>query len=104
MRYLLGLVLVVALVAGGVFMYAGTLPGPAIEIVKPTKLVGQTSVVEVTLASPGARYTGDFHIAFEQNGKQTPLASFAQLATAEVKPDGPDRVRISRTFGRETIP
>jgi murein DD-endopeptidase MepM/ murein hydrolase activator NlpD len=60
--------------------------------------------VEVTIASPGARYTGDFHIAFEQNGKQTPLASFAQLATAEVKPDGPDRVRISRTFGRETIP
>jgi hypothetical protein len=76
MRYLIGLVLAIALVAGGVFMYAGGRPGPAIEIVKPAKYVGQTTTVEVTLTSPGARYTGDFRIAFEQNGKQTPLASF----------------------------
>ncbi|MEO6238399.1 MAG: M23 family metallopeptidase [Vicinamibacterales bacterium] len=104
MRYLIGFVLVVALVAGGLFVYAGRLPGPAIEIVKPTRFVGQSTTVEVTLTSPGARHTGDFQVAFEQNGKQTPLASFSQLATAEVKPDGPDRVRITRTFGRETIP
>ncbi len=85
-------------------MYAGGRPGPAIEIVKPTKYVGQTTTVEVTLTSPGARYTGDFRIAFEQNGKQTPLASFNQPATSEIKQDGPDRVRITRTFGRDAIP
>jgi murein DD-endopeptidase MepM/ murein hydrolase activator NlpD len=104
MRYLIGLVLAIALIAGGLLMYAGRLPGPAIEIVKPSKYVGQTTTVEVTLTAPGARYTGDFHIAFEQNGKQTPLVSFAQLGTAEVKQDGPDRVRITRTFGRDVIP
>jgi len=104
MRYLLGLVLVVALVCGGLFLYAGQLPGPAIEIVKPVKYVGQTTTVEVTLTSPRAQFVGDFHIAFEQNGKQTPLVSFDQPATAEIKPDGPDRVRITRTFGRGEIP
>jgi murein DD-endopeptidase MepM/ murein hydrolase activator NlpD len=104
MRYLIGLVLAIALVAGGLLMYAGRLPGPAIEIAKPVKYVGQTTTVEVTLTAPGARYTGDFHIIFEQNGKQTPLVSFAQLGTAEVKQDGPDRVRITRTFGRDVIP
>jgi murein DD-endopeptidase MepM/ murein hydrolase activator NlpD len=104
MRYLIGLLLALALIAGGLLLYAGRLPGPAIEIVKPSKYVGQTTTVEVTLTAPGARYTGDFHIAFEQNGKQTPLVSFTQLGTAEVKQDGPDRIRITRTFGRDTIP
>ena len=104
MRYLIGLVLVGALIVGGLFMYAGGLPGPAIEIVKPTKYVGQTGTVEVTLTSPKAPYVGNFHIFFEQNGKQTPLVSFDKPETAEIKPDGPDRVRITRTFTRDTIP
>ena len=104
MRYVLGLILLAALVAGGAFVYAGTMPGPTIDIVKPEKFVGQTSTVEVTISAPDAAYTGDFHVAFEQNGKQTPLVSFAQPATAEIKQDGPGRVRITRTFGRDTIP
>ena len=104
MRYLLGLVLVGALIVGGLFLYAGGLPGPTIEIVKPTKYVGQTGTVEVTLTSPKAQYVGSFHIVFEQNGKQTPLVSFDKPETAEIKPDGPDRVRITRTFTRDTIP
>src|SRR5206468_6304395 len=60
--------------------------------------------VEVTLTAPRAQYVGDFHIAFEQGGKQTPLASFEKPETAEIKPDGADRVRITRTFGRDTVP
>ncbi len=104
MRYLIGLVLAAALVAGGLFMYAGRLPGPAIEILKPVKYVGQTTTVEVTLTAPRAQYVGDFQIAFEQGGKQTPLASFGKPETAEIKPDGADRVRITRTFGRDAIP
>ena len=104
MRYLLGLILIAALAAGGAFVYAGRLPGPAIDIVKPEKFVGQSTTVEVTISAPGAQYAGDFQVTFEQNGKQTPLASFAQPATAEIKPDGEGRVRITRTFGRDTIP
>jgi murein DD-endopeptidase MepM/ murein hydrolase activator NlpD len=104
MRYLLGLILIAALAAGGVYLYAGRLPGPAIEIVKPEKFVGQQTTVEVTISAPEAQWVGDFQVTFEQNGKQTPLASFAQPATAEIKQDGPGRVRITRRFGRDTIP
>ena len=104
MRYLLGLLLLAALVAGGAYIYAGSLPGPAIEIVKPEKFVGQSTTVEVAISAPCAQWVGDFQVSFEQNGKQTPLASFAQPATAEIKPDGPGRVRVTRTFGRDTIP
>ena len=49
----------------------------------PLKYVGQTATVEVTLTAPGGEIVGDFQIAFEQNGKQTPLASFDQPRTGE---------------------
>jgi murein DD-endopeptidase MepM/ murein hydrolase activator NlpD len=103
MRYLLGLLLIVALAAGGAFVYAGRLPGPAIEITKPVKYVGQSAPVEVAVTAPGAKLTR-LDVVFEQNGKQTPIASLAQPASAEIKQDGPDKVRVTRTISREQIP
>ena len=52
----------------------GRLPGPAIEIAKPVKYVGQATPVEVTVTAPGAQ-SRSLKIVFEQNGKQTPLFS-----------------------------
>jgi murein DD-endopeptidase MepM/ murein hydrolase activator NlpD len=103
MRYLIGLVLAAALIAGGLFMYAGGLPGPAIEIAKPTKYVGQATPLEVAVTAPGARIS-DLQIVFEQNGKQTTLVSLKQPATAEIKQEGTERVRATRAFGRDAIP
>src|SRR5260370_34585324 len=103
MRYLAGLVLVAALVAGGLFVYAGRLTGPTIEIARPTKYVGQATPLEVAVTAPGARLT-TLQIAFEQNGKQTPLVSISKPASAEIKQEGADRVRVTRTIGREAIP
>jgi len=103
MRYLLGLLLIIALAAGGAFIYAGRLPGPAIEITKPVKYVGQSAPVEVAVTAPGAKLTR-LEVVFEQNGKQTPIASLAQPASAEIKQDGPDKVRVTRTISREQIP
>lgn len=104
MRYLLGLIVIAALVAGGAYIYAGQLPGPVIEIVTPTKFVGQTTTVEVIISAPEADYAGDFQITFEQNGKQTTLVSLAQPATAEIRQEAPGKVRIRRTFGRDAVP
>jgi murein DD-endopeptidase MepM/ murein hydrolase activator NlpD len=103
MRYVLGFVLVVALVAGGVYVYAGRLAGPTIEIAKPTKYVGQTGTVEVAVTAPAAKLTS-LQIAFEQNGKQTTLVSLAQPGKADIKQDGADTVRITRTIERGAIP
>jgi hypothetical protein len=103
MRYLIGLVLAVALVACGLFVYAGGLPGPAIEIAKPTKYVGQSTPLEVAVTAPGAKLS-NLQIIFEQNGKQTPLVSLAQPASGEIKQEGADRVRVTKTIGRDAIP
>jgi len=103
MRYLLGLILIAALAAGGAFVYAGRLPGPTIEIVQPAKFVGQNTAVEVAIGTPDGGDVRAFQITFEQNGKQTPLASLAQPATAEIKQEAPGRVRVTRTVGRDAI-
>jgi murein DD-endopeptidase MepM/ murein hydrolase activator NlpD len=102
MRYLLGLILILALVAAGVFVYAGRMAGPTIQITKPVKYVGQSGTVEVAISAPGAKLS-DFSIIFEQNGKQTPLVSLAKPANAEIKAAG-DTVHIARTFTRAEIP
>ena len=103
MKYLLGLILVLALVAGGVFVYAGRLPGPTIEIARPTKYVGQSTPVDVAITAPGA-HLSNARIIFEQNGKQTTLFSLAQPASADVKQEGTDKMRVTRTVTRDQIP
>jgi murein DD-endopeptidase MepM/ murein hydrolase activator NlpD len=103
MKYLLGLILALALVAGGVFVYAGRLPGPTIEIARPTKYVGQSTPVDVAITAPGA-HLSNARIIFEQNGKQTTLFSLAQPASADVKQDGTDKMRVTRTVTRDQIP
>jgi murein DD-endopeptidase MepM/ murein hydrolase activator NlpD len=103
MRYLLGLILVAALVAGGVFVYAGRLPGPAIEIAKPGKFIGQSTPVEVAITAPEAK-VDSIAIVFEQNGKQTPLFSLAAPGSAEVKQESAEKVRVTRMIDRQAVP
>jgi Peptidase family M23 len=103
MRFLLGLVLVVILLLGGAFVYAGRLAGPAIEIRKPERVVGASSPLEVTVQAPGARLE-ELQIVLEQTGKQVPLFSLTDQKGAEMRQDGADRVLISRDIGKQAIP
>src|SRR5690242_18031260 len=103
MRYLIGLILAIVLVACGAYIYAGSLPGPSIQIVKPEKFVGQSTPVEVTVSAPAAKFTA-IRVVFEQNGKQTPLFSLDRPASGDVKQDGSDGIRITRSVGRDSVP
>jgi murein DD-endopeptidase MepM/ murein hydrolase activator NlpD len=103
MRFLFGLVLVLLLAAGGAFLYAGRMPGPAIEITKPDKLVGLATPLEVRVQAPGAQFE-QLEIAFEQNGKQVPLFSLADPKGAQLLQDGADRVVITREIGKQAVP
>jgi murein DD-endopeptidase MepM/ murein hydrolase activator NlpD len=103
MKFLLGLVLVVALAAGGAFLYAGRLPGPIIEIAKPTKYVGQTTPLDVAVTAPDARLSA-VQVLFEQNGKQTKLFSLDQPTSGDTKQEGADKIRITKNVTRDLIP
>ena len=114
MRYLFGLILALLLVAGGLFLYAGHLPGPAIQIDKPAKYVGQTAPVEVHVTAPQGKIA-KFEVAFEQNGKQTPLFSLEKAqagapsgpATGSLQVSGgaaPTGAVLTTTITRENVP
>ena len=92
-RWLLGLLLVLALVAGGAYIVAGRATPPKLTIDKPDRAVGQAGTLEVTASAPKARFTA-LAITLEQNGKSVPLFTLgAQGAT--VTQIEPDRIRIA---------
>jgi murein DD-endopeptidase MepM/ murein hydrolase activator NlpD len=105
MRYLVALLLILFLAAGGAYIVAGRGGGPSITIVKPEKFVGLSTPLEVGVGAPGANLK-TVTIAFEQAGKSTPIYTTASgvVAGEGVKLDGPDMVRITRTIGKQTIP
>ena len=99
----MGLVLVLLLAAGGVFLYAGRLAGPGIEIDKPEKVMGAATPLEVVVEAPGANLE-ELQIVLEQNGKQFPLFSLADQQGAQVRQDGADRIVVSREIGKKAVP
>jgi murein DD-endopeptidase MepM/ murein hydrolase activator NlpD len=103
MRFLLGLVLVVLLLAGGAYVVAGRMGGPSIEIGKPEKFVGVATPLDVTVGAPGAKLSS-LTVVFEQNGKQTPVYAMGNAPGAELKQDGPDKVRLTREIGKQAVP
>ncbi|HEX6975052.1 MAG TPA: hypothetical protein VF147_11660, partial [Vicinamibacterales bacterium] len=102
MRYLFGLLLLLILFAAGAWVFAGRQAPPAIQIGKPDKFVGMTTPFEATVDAPGGKLAS-LDIVLEQNGKQVPLYSLGQ-ATAEMKQDGPDKLKVTRDVGKGAVP
>jgi len=103
MRYLVGLILVLALAAGGAFVVAGRMAGPSIDIAKPDKFVGVTAPLEVGVGAPGAKLD-DLRIVLEQDGQQHVLFTLAAPKGATVKQDGADKLLVTGAVGREQVP
>jgi murein DD-endopeptidase MepM/ murein hydrolase activator NlpD len=102
MRILLALVAVLALAAGGAFLYAGRLPGPSIEISRPEKFVGQATPLEVVVTAPRGELSA-LRIAVEQNGKAIEVATLQNLPGDAIKQEDADRLRISRDIGKQAL-
>jgi murein DD-endopeptidase MepM/ murein hydrolase activator NlpD len=78
--------------------------GPPIEIASPTRFVGTTTPVDVSVGAAAGALSG-LTIAFEQNGTRT---SVFDLTTGESAPEPvpgtPARVRVVRDITRAAIP
>ena len=103
MRFIFAFLLVVLAAIGGVFVVAGRMGGPSIEINKPAKFVGASSPLEVAVSAPGANLK-DLQIVLEQEGKQHSLFTLADQKGATVKQDGPDKLLVAGTLGRQQVP
>jgi murein DD-endopeptidase MepM/ murein hydrolase activator NlpD len=104
MRKLAVVFVVLLLVAGGAFLYAGRLPGPAIDITSPGAFVGRSTALDIVIEAPGSTVSA-VDVVFEQNGAGTPLLSrTAGQVDGHVTDDGPGRVRVTHLVGRENVP
>ena len=103
-RALLILALVVAIGLGaGYYVASNRASAPTIEILSPTRLVGRTAVLEATVETPQGQLTR-LEAFIEQDDQRLPLFSLDRPADAEVRQDGPDRIRITRSFDRTSHP
>ncbi len=99
MRKLLVIVVVLVLVAAGVYVAAGRAKGPEIQVVKPGQFVGVHTPLEIDVTAPGGRLAS-VRAEFEQGGVVTALLPTGALPA----PDASGRIRIPGTIGRETVP
>jgi murein DD-endopeptidase MepM/ murein hydrolase activator NlpD len=104
MKYLVGLVLLLLLAAGGAWVYAGRMPPPSIAIEKPEKFVGTATPLAVTITAPNAATMKPLRVVFEQNGKQTTLFSLDEPGKAQVTQDGTDKLHVTHEIGKATVP
>jgi hypothetical protein len=103
MKYLVGLVLILLLAAGGAWIVAGRMAPPSIAIEKPEKYVGTSTPLQVTISAPDAKTLKPIRVVFEQNAKQTTLFSLDEPGKAQITQDGTDKVRITHEIGKGTV-
>jgi murein DD-endopeptidase MepM/ murein hydrolase activator NlpD len=103
LRWLVALVFVALVVAGGAYWIAGRGAPPAITIERPERVVGQTGTVDVVIAAPRGRLTS-LAIALEQNGRTIPLFSLDAQQSATLTQVDDNHVRVSRPVGKQSVP
>lgn len=101
MKILVTLLLVLGLAAGGAYIVAGRIPGPAIEITKPEKFVGADTPVEVVIRTTAPELKS-LTMTFEQNGKQFPLYTLGQEGAKISEVEG--GLQLIQNVGKATVP
>ena len=103
MRYLLGLLLILVVSAGLVFVIAGRGAAPSIKILQPSKMIGIDTALDVSVETPKATFSR-VDIVLEQDGRSTPLFSLGAPGAAKLTQETPNRVRVSRPIGKRALP
>src|SRR4029079_13707771 len=94
------LVVLAILGAAGAWIWSGRQPAPVITFNGPA-FMGARGVVDISIDTPrGARSA--LQVTFEQHGKPTTLATLATPG-AELKQEGPDRLRVIAPATRKEI-
>jgi murein DD-endopeptidase MepM/ murein hydrolase activator NlpD len=102
-RWLLAFLMLVLVAAGGAYIVAGQGAPPHVTIDRPDRFVGQSGTLEVTAEAPRAKFTS-LAISVEQNGKRVPLFTLLGAQAATISQPDPNRLHISRPFGKESVP
>jgi murein DD-endopeptidase MepM/ murein hydrolase activator NlpD len=103
MRKLLAVLVVLALIAGGVWVWAGRSEGPTLTFGKPGPLIGQTGELELVVDPLGSPLE-TLEIVLEQDGTRTPLFTMPGDATTQLRQHGDGKMAVTRPVGKRAIP
>ena len=103
LRWLLALLVLLALACTGAYVAAGRGTPPRLTIDKPDRVVGQTGAVDVIVDAPNAQLSA-LTMTLEQNGRSTPLFTLDRPQEATVTRVDRTHLRVSRPLGRQNVP
>jgi murein DD-endopeptidase MepM/ murein hydrolase activator NlpD len=101
-RALLVLLLLAGAILGAVYYAAGRAAPPTIAINQPT-VIGQTGTLDVTVDAPGGNVS-QLTVELQQKGRTVSLFALDSTNAASLKPEGPDRVRLTQPLGKHNVP
>jgi len=102
-RWLLALLVVLALACTGAYVLAGRGAPPQLTIDKPDRFVGQSGSLDVTAQAPNAQLSA-LTITLEQNGTRVPLFTLDGPQTASVTRTDNTHLKVSRPLGKQSVP
>ena len=103
MRKVLAVLVLLLLIAGGVWFMAGRQAGPTLTFTKPGPLIGQTGDLELRIDPHGSPLE-TLSIALEQDGARTPVFTLPGDASTKLiqQPDG--SLILQRPVGKKALP
>jgi murein DD-endopeptidase MepM/ murein hydrolase activator NlpD len=104
-RAVLLLLVIAGLAYGGAYLYAGTRPGPAIEVRTPEKYVGQSTPLQFAVETPDGLFTR-IEAVLEQQGERSVVFSTdpSQGSAGDVEHEAPNRLSVTRPIGKQALP
>src|SRR6185503_2224461 len=105
MRVLRGL-LVLLLLAGASFgaaYFMGGRAAPPSITINPPGIIGQRGTLDVTVDTPRGTLN-QLTVEVQQKGRAIQLFALDPTTADTLKSDGPDRVRLTRPIGKESVP
>lgn len=102
-RFLVFVLLLALVAAGGAWLWASRQPGPTIDIRQPEKFVGHKTSLELTVEAPDGRFSR-IDVAVEQNGRSMPVFALGQPSEVGVTQDTAERIYVIRPIGKAAIP
>jgi murein DD-endopeptidase MepM/ murein hydrolase activator NlpD len=103
MKKLLGIVVLLAVVAGIVWYAAGREPGPRIDIVAPKTAIGRAGSLTLEISAPGGLLKS-LDVSLEQGKSSVPLFTLTPADAAQLVHEGRNRVRLTRPIGKDQMP
>ena len=103
MRKVLAVLVLLLLIAGGVWFMAGRQAGPTLTFNKPGPLIGQTGDLELRIDPHGSPLE-TLSIVLEQDGARTPVFTLPGDASTKLiqQPDG--SLILQRPVGKKALP